>query len=1251
MPELLLFPSATRPVPAVTSRVSAPLSDAEAREAALDIQRSWIVEAPAGSGKTGLLIQRYLCLLAHAEISNPDEVLVLTFTRKADGELRTRVLEQLTAALERHPLPPDAKAFEHETRAFADAVLLRDRARGWRLLETPSQLNIRTIDSFCAELAGSMPLLSNNGRLKPIDDAFPLYAEAAERTVKQFGGPDQALNQALRTLILLRDAQVSDCLRLVSDMLAQREQWSELIPLNNPDLTDQLLEERVRPRLERTLRRIVENGLARAVDALGLDNVAELNHFAARLSTEPGYKDQPNPLSCFAGSAASLSTNPDQLAYWKAAVCLLLTSSDDWRKKPNGHHLSIEAQRLDLQALEQFIQTLKHCEHTTHPSLRQTLAGLKELPPATFPDEQWDVVKALCRVLSHALVDLRAVFSERGHCDFTEVALTARSLLCPDPADTSQQMLDPSHTFAGRLNHLLVDEMQDTSTGQYQLLEALTESWDGASQTVFLVGDPKQSIYAFRQARVERFLRTMEAGRLGELALHPIRLSANFRSQAALVDEFNSTFSQVFPSPKSPATGDLSYSDDTAAVPFVAATPVRSATTSPALHWHAYRKATMPTADSPTIAESRQEQARDLRRIIEDFLGRWSNREKALDGRNRPPKIAVLGRNRSHLAPIIAEFHTDHGQGRLAFRAVDVEPLHERMEVRDLVALTRALLDPADRVAWLAVLRSPVCGLGLADLLALTGEGDELDPGATVSHLVSTRQHFLAADGQQRLQACWPTLQYAADTRGATPLSTHLERTWRSLGMDAPLRPDQRTNALRYLDLLRKLESGTEPLTIPLLTRSLQRLYAEPGLAETPVELMTIHKAKGLEWDLVLIPAMDQGSGRTSHGLLKWLELDNPQTEGDLLLAPIAGKGTAASELSRWLSTGERRREAAEAQRLFYVACTRAREELHLFATVETRADGSLRTPQAAASLLYAAWPAAKPILQTLLDRTTVTSAVLSFTPTDPAQPLALAASAGPDLNPDPKLLTFPKALHEPPRRPTVRRLPESFRPLNRFQQQTAPNLPYPPANALRRSATFARPAGSFTARAFGNCLHRVLQLLSTRLAAGQDLAGLQTEVALWQPRLTALLRNEGLPQSVAAGQAERAVTALQSTLTHPEGAWVLGPRREARNEANLLITERRLMGPLRADRTFFAGATPLSEAEATQMWIIDYKTTQLGGRDMDEFLAKEKQIYRPQLQAYAEAALSEGISRENIRLALYFPLLPALIWWPADLT
>ena len=194
----------------------------------------------------------------------------------------------------------------------------------------------------------------------------------------------------------------------------------------------------------------------------------------------------------------------------------------------------------------------------------------------------------------------------------------------------------------------------------------------------------------------------------------------------------------------------------------------------------------------------------------------------------KPWRIAVLGRAKKHLAAVIEEFKRDDGNGPIPYRAIDLDSLDERQEVLDALALTRALLHPADRVAWLAVLHAPWCGLGISDLLALTGEGDEAEAGATISRLVRTRRALLSADGRERLERVWPVLASAVETLGRTPLATQVERTWRSLGGDAALTGEGRENVLRYLSVLREAEGEENGLDLHALEGRLKRLYAEP---------------------------------------------------------------------------------------------------------------------------------------------------------------------------------------------------------------------------------------------------------------------------------------------------------------------------------------------------------------------------------------------------------------------------------------
>ncbi len=163
--------------------------DWKERERALDIRQSWVVEAPAGSGKTGLLIQRYLKLLADESVEQPEQVLAITFTVKATSEMRERVLEQLEGAARNDALK-DESSFALETRKLAESVLQRDALLGWKLLEHPRRLRIRTIDSVCGEIARSLPVLSGGGgRQRPVEDATPMYREAARQTLMQLGAP------------------------------------------------------------------------------------------------------------------------------------------------------------------------------------------------------------------------------------------------------------------------------------------------------------------------------------------------------------------------------------------------------------------------------------------------------------------------------------------------------------------------------------------------------------------------------------------------------------------------------------------------------------------------------------------------------------------------------------------------------------------------------------------------------------------------------------------------------------------------------------------------------------------------------------------------------------------------------------------------------------------------------------------------------------------------------------------------------
>ena len=326
---------------------------------------------------------------------------------------------------------------------------------------------------------------------------------------------------------------------------------------------------------------------------------------------------------------------------------------------------------------------------------------------------------ALAALLKLAAAQLWAVFNEQGEADFVEVA--QRALLALGDADAPS---DLALQLDYRIQHLLVDEFQDTSPTQVQLLQRLTAGWqEEDGRTLFAVGDPMQSVYRFRKADVGLFLRAADSG-IGGIALQRLRLCRNNRSCAALVDWVNQGFAGVFPARDSVTSGAIRYR------PFVATRP-SLAGADEGVRVHAL------VIDRETAAEGNDGAAlREAQRILSII--------SEVRGHDPARQIAVLVRARSHLDALVALIR--RRQPALRFAAVEIESLAARQPVQDLLALTRALHHRADRVHWLAILRAPWCGLTLADLHALAAD----DQAATLWQLINdaARVQKLSADGQ-----------------------------------------------------------------------------------------------------------------------------------------------------------------------------------------------------------------------------------------------------------------------------------------------------------------------------------------------------------------------------------------------------------------------------------------------------------------------------------------------------------------------
>ena len=959
----------------MTSGAAVP--DIGERERALDVTRSFIVQAPAGSGKTELLVQRYLKLLETVE--KPEEIVAITFTKKAAAEMRKRVLEKLSP-------------------------------------ELAPRLRTQTIDALCAALTRQMPVLARFGAQPGVaEDASELYSDAAARTLADLTAP-------VTRLLAHLDNNVADATGLLAGMLERRDQW-----------------------LRRT-------GDAPTRGELEATLAAERNRLIR------------NARALYPQASVDLANE-------------VLTLKGEWRKRPPAP--------VELVAI---------------PGLCEALVALRFAPPPAYSETQWEALEAILALLNPALAQLLALFGERGEVDFTQIAHGALAAL-----GTPDEPTDLLLSMDARVRHLLVDEFQDTSNSQWELLERLTAGWEaGDGRTVFVVGDPMQSIYRFRDAQVGLFLHARRAGLPG-VEVEPLTLSTNFRSQAKIVEWVNQVFPDVLPAAEDEASGAVPYSPS---VPFHKA-----------------------AADGEPTVETFAERDGEAGRVVQLV--------KAAQGRT-----AILVRNRSHLDAIVPALK-DAG---IRFRAVEIEQLGEKQVVQDLYALTRALTHLADRVAWLAILRAPWCGLNLDELSEFfEGRSDR-----TIWELMRE---------PPRLARMREVLAPALEHRLRGTLRDRVEGVWLALG--GPACVDDATDledAEIFLDELERLEEAGELTDFSALGESLKKLYALPdaNAGVDAVEIMTIHKAKGLEFDTVIVPGLDRPPRSGRRPLFAWRSLPG----GRLLLAPIDETGGDKEPLYRYVRDLDKEAEDIEAGRLLYVAATRAKSRLHLLACLKVDDHGAIKLPLKR-SLLGIAWRALGDTVRLPAPAQGKSDELKSLPPGD------------------------------------IRRLPANF------QTPKAPDATVwkSPEEGREEEQVEFSWVGE-TARHMGTVVHAWLHRIADDELKGWDAA----RVAGARVAIRGQLSARGVSGAELEGATARVLDALRNSIADPKGRWVLGPHPEASSEYRIRTRDHSYV----IDRVF-------KDAQG-ERWIVDYKTSTHGGADVEGFLDRERERYAIQLQRYASA-------------------------------
>ncbi len=1126
--------------------MSEPIVDIDARKKALAADLSFIIQAPAGSGKTGLLIQRYLRLLSLVDF--PEEIIAITFTRKAAAEMQSRILAALNSALINKV--PDS---EHEKITFelANAALKQDQKKAWQIIDNPGRLRLQTIDSLCASLTRQMPMLAKLGtQPETLEDAELLYQQAAINTLAELES-GEGWSDAIANLVFHLDNDLPRIKNLIVDMLRKRDQW-----------LSHVVQEHERNDMEQALVRLIEDQLKIVTNKFPTEFETELVELAQFAASNLSETDPDNPVVVCSSLSLMPNSRADQIDYWRGINELLLTKTGSWRKQltvKNGFPPA-SSNKLDADELTRRKEQVKALLNKLQEvdGLQQALAKVSALPPATYTDSEWMIVNALCELLMIAAGQLRLIFAERNQMDFIGIADSAVAALGTDEAPTELALNLDYH-----IKHLLVDEYQDISVSQYRLLQRITSEWsndDGRS--LFLVGDPMQSIYRFRQAEVAIFIKTFHEKSLGNISLEALRLTVNFRSQKNLVEWVNDSFKTIFPNQDDLITSAVSYSN---AVAFDDNSSNHNVKIYPQYD-RVHNKESQAVVD--IVTEIKKEHTED--------------------------SVAILVRSRSHLAEVIPALRN----AGIGFKSIDIEGLAMQSSIQDLLALSRAFLYQADRVAWLACLRAPWCGLSLDSLYILCDKNKE----RTIFESVCDAEllNKLDSDERTRLLNFKAIYENQLIQRQRHTIRESIESLWLQLGGPATLsNTTDLENCSSYFSLLESLEKGGTIEDLKELLDGVDQLYASPDVkADSQVQIMTIHKAKGLEFDHVILPGLGRSPRSNKSDLLVWLLRQRQNQQEDLVLAPIREAGDFQAPIYDYINNTDKAKQSYEDARLLYVATTRTKKTLHLLghASVKDKKDEISCVPQSR-SLLGYLWPTVKSVYEKHLPE--------SADNTEEGTMLVINQETR-RLNKNWKLPKIEKAIQ--------------------WQQATKDE------SEEERTFIEFEWAGE-TTKHIGSIVHNAIQSIAEEGTTKWTKAFINAE----QQKFDVALKQLGVPKDERFDAVKRIVQALSNMIDDERGRWILSNEHEQqKNEYPISgMIENKLINAI-LDRTFVD--------KENVRWIIDYKTSRHEGSNLDTFLDHEQERYHEQLEKYG--TLMKQLGEENIKLGLYFPLLQGWREW-----
>jgi ATP-dependent helicase/nuclease subunit A len=1036
---------------------------------------------------------------------------------------------------------PDA---EHERTTFelAGRALEKSETLNWNLIGNPRRMRILTLDALNASIARSQPLSSpgTGARVVVGAELLATYQAAALATFDWLADKGD-MQQATKEVLQHVDNNTWLYISYLSQMLGTRDQWLPIIGSGRLSESDTAL---LRQKFEEGLEFSVTENLKRTANTLKSTvdpELFSLLDYAAGNLIEEGLTS--SPICNLAGLVGTPNPDPLEIPKWQGIAELLLTQKGEFRKRVDKRQGFPAGDKPRKDTMHAILAAM-----SADTGLAATLHGVLSLPPVCYSDDQWRVLLALFRLLPLAVGELGRLFGERGITDHIDVAMTAGAAL-----GTAEKPGDIALILDYQIKHLLVDEMQDTSAAQYRMLETLTGGWEaGDGRSLYCVGDPMQSIYRFRNAEVGQFLIARKHG-IGHTELEPLLLRRNFRSGAHLVDWFNTVFPSMFAASDDPLRGAVSYSEAVSVD-----------------HLQGQGRCIV----HPVFGADIEKEAFSGCRLIADTL------------RDNPDDdMTVLVRGRTQLPSLLAQLR----KAGLPYRAVEIDRLTDLPEIIDVLALTRAAAHQGDRIAWLALLRAPWIGLQWTDLHSLVTN----DSDSTVWELLQNddRLASLSDYGQQAVRRVMSTLGSLVQPRRAQGLRDLVERTWFALGGPGALHDDYAVeNVYRYFDVLQGLERAGSLIDVGELESILDLEHVSSN-ENARLQIMTMHRAKGLQFDHVLLFGLGRQPGHGNRRVMSWFDLPVRDGIERKIISPVGPRAELENDpVHRYIERVESEKDRHEQMRLLYVACTRAKKSLHLMGHTLVAADGESIKPARSDSLLNLLWPA----VETAFEE--------QFGEQEKSPPV------------------------EPP---SIWVIP----PLRRFSSPwTLPDVALLPGEVQQSNRTDDERQVDFywvgtEARIAGTLVHRCLHLIADEYANGRDgdALALKDIVTRW-------LRESGISSDAAEPILERVIGAVSATLDDEKGRWIL----QGKGHSELALT-----GLTDGELVSVVLDRVRIDDNATH-WIIDYKTSSHEGGNLAGFLAVEAQRYQPQLARYA--SIYSEWAGEDVKCALYFPLLKSFV-------